>query len=71
MIPIPTARVFRSRRGALRWSFWVVVGAVTTVGFAAPPGSEDTTSAANVTGQAGVTAGDAALEDALRAMNAT
>lgn len=33
MIPLPTSRIFRSRRGALWWSFWVIVGAVTSVPF--------------------------------------
>ena len=33
MIPIPNSKVFRSRRGALWWSFWVIIGAVMTVGF--------------------------------------
>ena len=34
MLPLPTSRVFRSRYGALRWAFWVIVAAVMTVGFA-------------------------------------
>lgn len=34
MLPIPTSKVFRSRGGALWWSFWVIVAAVLTVGFA-------------------------------------
>jgi hypothetical protein len=73
MIPMPTSRVFRSRRGALLWSFWVLVAAVMTVGFGDASSSEGntTTTAAHVSEGAGTPAGDAALEDALRAMNAT
>ena len=39
MIPLPTPKVFRSRGGALWWSFWVIVGAVLFVGFGSPGGS--------------------------------
>lgn len=40
MIPLPTSKVFRSRGGALWWSFWVIVAAVLTVGFGSAPGSD-------------------------------
>jgi hypothetical protein len=52
MIPLPTPKVFRSRGGALWWSFWVIVGAVLFVGFGSPDhdksGSEATISDADV-----------------------
>lgn len=43
MIPLPTSKVFRSRYGALRWAFWVIVAAVMTAGF----GSSGSDAAAN------------------------
>ncbi len=51
MLPTPTARVFRSRRAALWWSFWVIVAAVLFVpwGSDAPP--ENAAVATDATGE--------------------
>jgi hypothetical protein len=70
MIPIPTSRVFRSRRGALLWSFWVLVVVVMTVGFGDPPAA-DTKTAAHATDALGMSVDDQNLKDLMKAMNAS
>ncbi len=72
MLPIPTSRVFRSRRGALKWSFWVLVATVMAVGFGdAPP--KDEKAVASVTGATdtlGMPVDDQNLNALVQAMNA-
>lgn len=45
MLPIPDSRVFRSRKGALWWSFWVLVATVMSVGFGDPAPTANATEA--------------------------
>lgn len=56
MLPIPNSNVFRSRRKALWYSFWVVVTALLTVPFAprgtSTPVANNTASATDAAGEA-------------------
>ena len=70
MIPIPTSRVFRSRRGALMWSFWVLVATVMAVGFADPPASKPD-AAAHATDAMGMAVDDKDMKELMRVMNAS
>ena len=72
MIPIPTSRVFRSRRGAILWSFWVLVATVMAVGFGdAPPADHKAaTAAAHPTDALGMPVDDQQVRDLMNAMNA-
>jgi hypothetical protein len=70
MIPIPTSRVFRSRRGALKWSFWVIVAAVMTAGFGNAP-ADHPKAAAHATDALGMAVDDQQLKALLKVMNAT
>ena len=71
MLPIPTSRVFRSRRGAIVWSFWVLVAVVMTVGFGDAPASDTKTVATQATDALGMPVDDQNLKDLMKAMNAT
>ncbi len=72
MIPIPTSKVFRSRRGALIWSFWVIVAAVMAAGFGDPPASDPKPgTTAHATDALGMPVDDQNLKDLMKAMNAT
>lgn len=72
MLPIPTAKVFRSRKGALWWSFWVIVAAVTTVGFADSPAGNATAAAASAPVNAlGQPVSDADLKTLMGVINAS
>ncbi|MES2337377.1 MAG: hypothetical protein V4537_04690 [Pseudomonadota bacterium] len=72
MIPIPTSRVFRSRRGALVWGFWVIVAAVMTVGFGddPAPANGSATTAAATTDALGMPVDDESVKQLMTAMNA-
>lgn len=69
MIPIPTSRVFRSRRGALIWCGWVIVGAVMFVGFGDAPAKPDVTH--HATDALGMSVDEQNLKVLVAAMNAS
>ena len=69
MIPIPTSRVFRSRRGALIWCFWVIAGAVLFVGFGDAPAKPDATH--HATDALGMSVDEQNLKALVAAMNAS
>lgn len=69
MIPIPTSRVFRSRRGALLWAFWVIVAAVMAVGFGDPP-APNAKVAARATDATGMPIADQDMNALMAAINA-
>jgi hypothetical protein len=67
MLPLPTSRVFRSRRAALRWSAWVVVAAVASVGVAGSTSGKRTV-AERATDSLGMQVDDQELKKLLAAM---
>lgn len=70
MLPIPSSNLFRSRRKAMWYAFWVIVGAVLSVPFApggsAKPDGNVTAQAPDATAEALNQADFAAIADAIK-----
>ncbi|URW74521.1 hypothetical protein M9980_07985 [Sphingomonas donggukensis] len=71
MLPIPNSKVFRSRKGAIWWSFWVIVAAVMTVGFGDAPEKGAAPTKAVATDALGQPIDDKNLKDLMKVMEAS
>ena len=69
MIPIPTSRVFRSRRGTITWSFWVIVAAVMAAGFADAPEIKSKGVRSHATDALGMPVDDRQLKELMKMMD--